>query len=176
VNKEATKKSEARAEFFLSLAKELVHRDVDWATKYRIARATQQATASEGTMEVPIDDEDELFFLPSRQKRMNCRSEGVDVLLSAITTDQCNPCSFDRLPVQINKKSQTCQICNFELRKPKWKGVVMCKNHGERLCTNIVLAREKTMPKLYKSDGTVVSDYSWVCNRDASCWTKFHEF
>ena len=98
------------------------------------------------------------------------------MLISAITTDRCNPCSFDRLPIQINKKSRTCQICNYELRKPKWKGVVMCTNHGVRLCTNIVPARQKSMPKLYKTDGEEVTDYSWVCNRDASCWTKFHEF
>jgi hypothetical protein len=53
---------------------------------------------------------------------------------------------------------------------------VRCTRHGIRLCTNVVNAREKSLIKLYKTDETVVTDYSWTCLVDASCWTKFHDF
>jgi hypothetical protein len=44
------------------------------------------------------------------------------------------------------------------------------------LCTSIVPPRQKSLPKLYKKDGSAVTDYSWTCPDEASCWTKFHDF
>ncbi len=29
---------------------------------------------------------------------------------------------------------------------------------------------------MYKKDGSAVTDYSWTCPDEASCWTKFHDF
>jgi hypothetical protein len=34
----------------------------------------------------------------------------------------------------------------------------------------------KAPPNLYKLDGTPVTDYSWTCPADGSCWTRFHDF
>jgi len=90
--------------------------------------------------------------------------------------NQCSPTSFNLFPFELSKKSRNCQVCNYELRRPKWKSIVVCTKHGVRLCTAVNGPRETSLPKLYKQDGTEVTDYSWTCPTEASCWAKFHEF
>jgi hypothetical protein len=178
VNPDSTNGSESRADFFLTLAKEMVRTDVDWVSKYKVNQSPEKQDGTDDDEELSSEDgySHDSLFLPQRQRQLNYTTEGVDVVLRAVMTDQCNPCSFDRLPIVINKRSHACQICNYELRKPKWKGVVMCTNHGVRLCTAIIPSRQKSMPKLYKLDGTLVTDFSWTCDMDALCWSKFHDF
>lgn len=173
-NKEKTKKAESRADFFLSLASELVKQDVDWATRYKVTASSMVHSPS--TNENFLDNVDDVMRIPLPRRRNKCTAQGIEVILNTVSSEQCNPCSFDSFPFDINKKSRTCQICHYEMRRPKWKGVVMCTSHGICLCTNIVKARAKSHPKLYQLDGTEVTDYSWTCSMDASCWTKFHEF
>jgi hypothetical protein len=59
------------------------------------------------------------------------------------------------------------------MRKPKWKGVVMCMSHGVRLCTGIM---PPSLPELYQVYGEKVIDYSWTCPTKTSCWNKFHDY
>jgi hypothetical protein len=90
VNPDSTGGSESRADFFLSLAKEMVRTDVDWVSKYKVKQSPEK---QDGT-----DDEDEWFsedgyfhdslFLPKRQRKLNYTMEGIDVVLRAATTDQ----------------------------------------------------------------------------------------
>jgi hypothetical protein len=34
--------------------------------------------------------------------------------------------------------------------------------------------RIQVKPKLYKLDGVEVTDFSWTCPEEGSCWSKFH--
>jgi hypothetical protein len=76
----------------------------------------------------------------------------------------------DSLPIAYKK------VCPYEMRREKWKGVVLCSKHGIHLCTEIHGPRSELEPKLTKVDGTSVMDYSWTCNSTSSCWNKFHDF
>jgi hypothetical protein len=118
----------------------MVRTDADSVSKYKVQQSPEKQDGTDDEDESSSEDgySHDSLFLPKRQRKLNYTMEGIDVVLRAVTTDQCNPCSFDRLPIVINKRSRACQICNYELRKPKWKGVVMCTNHGVRLCTAII--------------------------------------
>jgi hypothetical protein len=83
---------------------------------------------------------------------------------------------MNAIPFPLSKRSKACQLCNYEMRKPKWKGVVFCKNHGVRLCTESLPPRHLSEPKLVKLDGSEVTDFSWTSPNEGSCWTKFHKF
>jgi hypothetical protein len=52
----------------------------------------------------------------------------------------------------------------------------MCTNHGVCLCTGTIPSRQKSMPKLYKMDDTLVTDFLWTYDMDALCWSKLHNF
>jgi Transposase IS4 len=159
-NKEKTKKAEARADFFLSLATELVKPDVDWASRYKLSATVMDD--SPNSNDNSSSDEERLLFFPQPRRMRAVAMEAVQVIFNTVNSEQCNPCSFQSFPFDISKKKRTCQICNYEMRRPKWKDVVMCTRHGIRLCTNLVTARETSLPKLYKTDGTLVTDYSWT--------------
>jgi hypothetical protein len=64
-----------------------------------------------------------------------------------------------------------------EMKNEKWKGVVFCANHGVRLCTESSPRRELVQdPVLVKLDGSKVTDFSWTCPDEGSCWEKYHNF
>lgn len=123
-----------------------------------------------------LDNVGKVQLIPLPRKKSKLIVEGLELVLNTVSSEQCSSCSFDSFPFNINKKSRTRQICHYEMQHPRWKGVVMCTNHGICLCTNIVKARGISVPKLYKLDRTAVTEYSWTCSMDASCWMKFHEF
>ena len=122
------------------------------------------------------DSDDDEEFLPQPHYGKNKESRNLDHLINTMQADTCNPCSFNIFPFQIAKKSRSCQLCNYEMQRPTWKGVVVCSNHGVRLCTNVVPPCQASLPTLNKLDGSKVTDYSWTCPTEGSCWTKFHEF
>jgi hypothetical protein len=97
-------------------------------------------------------------------------------MMQTALSNECNFTDFNRLPFEISKHSRTCQVCNYEWRKDKWRGVVICNNHGIRLCTSIHKARKDSDPKLVTKRGTPVTDWSWTADYEESCWKKFHHF
>jgi hypothetical protein len=97
-------------------------------------------------------------------------------MMQTALSNECNFTDFNRLPLEISKHSRTCQVCNYEWRKDKWRGVVICNNHGIRLCTSIHKARKDSDPKLVTKRGTPVTDWSWTADYEESCWKKFHHF
>ncbi len=80
------------------------------------------------------------------------------------------------IPFLLNERAKCCQVCHYELKNPKWKGVVFCPVHGVGLYTESSPARALVEPKLYKVDGSEVSDFFWTCPAEGSCWSKFHNF
>jgi hypothetical protein len=90
--------------------------------------------------------------------------------------DICQPCAFSGVPFKLNKKSKNGQVCYYEMRQEKWKGVVLCSKLSVCLCTEIHDPRSTSKPKLIKVDGTNVTDFSWICKSSGSCWNKFHVF
>jgi hypothetical protein len=157
------KKSEARADFFLSIAEHLVRPGYDWAAKYKV---TPDST----------DNNNSYDYYPRAQSRVDECTEVMQEMEKAGAENKCKFVDFSSLPLQLKKRSKTCQVCNYEMQKPKWKGVVMCMNHGVWLCSGITQPRCDSSPVLYKATGEKVTDYSWTCPTKTSCWNKFHEF
>jgi len=56
------------------------------------------------------------------------------------------------------------------MKKDKWKGVLFCANHGVLLCSESSPPRAETGPELVKLDGARVTDFSWTCPDEGSCW------
>ncbi len=107
----------SRAGFFLSLAAELVKQDVDWASKHKIASTAMGCSSTNN--EVLMDSsEDDAMYISQPRKKATLTAEGVEVLMNTVNTAQFNPCSFDSLPFEINKKSRTYKICNYEMQRP----------------------------------------------------------
>jgi len=88
----------------------------------------------------------------------------------------CRPVHLNNLPCKLSTKIKICQVCKYELRKPKWKSVTLCPKHGVRLCTEVRQERRNCLPTITKRDGSEVTDWSWTCDTVDSCWNKFHNF
>jgi hypothetical protein len=84
--------------------------------------------------------------------------------------------ALSTIPFPLKLRSKTCQICQYEMKNDKWKGVVFFASHGVRLCTESSLPRALTGPELVKLDGSKVTDFSWMCPDEGSCWEKFHNY
>jgi hypothetical protein len=69
---------------------------------------------------------------------------------------------MNAVPFPLNKRAKCCQVCHYELKNPKWKGVVLCPNHRVHLCTESSLPRALSEPKLYMVNGREVTDFSWT--------------
>jgi hypothetical protein len=163
VNPDKCKKSESRADYFLSVAEHLVRPGFDWATKYKVTPAV-------------VEQEFGQEHFPRGQNVDSLETNNMADMERAVTENKCEFVDFDSLPFDLKKRSKTCQICNYEMRKPKWKGVVMCLNHGVQLCSAISAARCDSTPTLYQKNGNPVTDFSWTCSSKTSCWNKFHDY
>jgi hypothetical protein len=165
VNEEKLKRNgESRADFFLSLAQAMVCQTTYWEAKYKLHRGQPYNLRQRNTRKEVIDD-----YLPMTHANH-------EAIIPLINTELCQPCAFSIIPFQLNKKSKNCQVCHFEMRREKWKGVVLCSKHGVHLCTEIQEPRAESEPKLTREGGTYVTDYSWTSNSTSSCWNKFHDF
>jgi len=102
--------------------------------------------------------------------------ESEERYLKMANKDTCQPCSFTAYSFTLKKHAKACQVYQYELKKPKWKDVVLCPSHGVRLCLAISPPRAMVLPHLIKTDGADVTDLSWTCEESASCWDKFHSF
>jgi hypothetical protein len=165
INPDKCKKSEARADYFLSIAQHLVRPGYDWSAKYK----------------VPIDldegnEQDRSDHLPRPRRNDKAINDVMMDMDRAEFEDKCEFIDFSSVPFDVKKRSRSCQICNYEMWKPKWKGVVMCMNHGVRLCTGIMPPRSDSLPELYQVNCEKVIDYSWTCPTKTSCWNKFRDY
>jgi hypothetical protein len=52
----------------------------------------------------------------------------------------------------------------------------MCSRHGVRVCLQARKPRKDATPLLERKDGMPVSDWSWTCPDEKSCWDKLHDF
>jgi hypothetical protein len=113
------KKSEARADYFLSITQHLVRPGYDCSAKYKVI--------------IDLDEgkqEERLGYLPMRRRNGKAVNDVIIDMDKAALEDKCEFIDFSSVPFNAKKRSKTCQICNYEMQKPKWKGVVMCMNHG----------------------------------------------
>jgi hypothetical protein len=88
----------------------------------------------------------------------------------------CLPVHLNSVAAKLSTKIKICQVCKYELRKPKWKSVTLCPRHGVCLCTEVRQERRKCLPIITKTDGSIVTDWSWTFDTTDSCWNKFHKF
>ena len=153
-NPDSTKKYGTRADFFQSIAEAMVNQTTNWAGK-----AQEETTTDE------LEDDD-----------INNENNCVPCATIPYPTEVCMPVPLHSLSVTLSTKKKVCQVCNYEMRPFKWKSVTLCSKHGVRLCTEIVKPRQYCLPNLKKKDGSLVTDWSWTCPMEKSCWAKFHEF
>ncbi len=125
-----------------------------------------------------VNDSDDIIdcILPVGTAMNESERKTYDQFLKMAHCGECTPIGLNAIPFPLNKKSRTCQVCHYEMKSSKWKGVVFCTNHGVRLCTESSPPRIQVEPKLYKLDGAEVTDFSWTCPEEGSCWSKFHKF
>jgi hypothetical protein len=60
--------------------------------------------------------------------------------------------------MELSTKIKICQVCRFEGRKPKWKSVILCCQHGVCLCIEAREEREACEPILKRKDGSAVKE------------------
>jgi hypothetical protein len=101
-NKKKTKQAESRAKFFLSLAAKLVKPDVDLASKYKITGT--ETDVSYSTSDVSFGSEEQLVFIPQPRRIGAVGTKLIEGTLKTVNGKQCNPCSFQSFPFNINKK------------------------------------------------------------------------
>ncbi len=53
---------------------------------------------------------------------------------------------------------------------------MLCSKHGVHLCMESRGSHAECEPKNIRADGTVNTDWSWMCSTSKSCWEKFHHF
>jgi len=147
-NKELCAKEGSRANFFQSVAEEMVNVNAKWAMYW---------------------DKDNDFAEDDA-------GADIDTTPKVLNVANCVPTSLEVIPAKIGTKMKSCQVCSYEMRGFKWKSVTLCPNHGARLCTDARKSREESEPKLIKKDGSPVTDWDWTCQSEDTCWNKFHDF
>jgi hypothetical protein len=164
---------------------EILRTDIDWAAKYRLrsqrsTTRTQLDDTNDNTTEEEDNNSDSEsitnLIAPPPAIMTESERKSTEQFVKMIHCEECTPIGLNVIPFPLNKKSKTCQVCHYEMKNTKWEGVVFCTNHGVRLCTESSPPRKEVEPKLYKLDGTAVTDYSWTCPEEGSCWAKFHKF
>ena len=88
----------------------------------------------------------------------------------------CIPAMLDSITAKIGVKMRVCQVCSYEMWRFKWKSVTICNIHGVRLCTEVRQVQSQCEPKLYKVDGTPVTDWGWTSETTDTFWNKFHDY
>jgi hypothetical protein len=147
-NPEMKDKGGARATFYQELAESLVDPNIDWKDRYG-----------------------------EREKKRNRQGDNsLNDSPNQIPSEICRPIPLSSLGVELSMKKKVCQVCNYESLGRKWKSVVMCSRHGVRVCLQVRKPRKDVLPLLKKTDGTPVSDWSWTCPDEKSCWDKLHDF
>jgi hypothetical protein len=109
----------------------------DWATKYTVTPDC-------------IGMENSQSYLPKPQSEIVLDADVMHQMEKVVTEDKCKFMNFDSIPFLLKKRSKTCQVCHYEMRKPKWKG-------------------SDSSPQLYQANGDDVTDFSWTCPTKASC-------
>jgi len=150
-NEELCNKDGARADFFEQLAESMVNGKTNWQKYDNDVKKTEVSTL------------DTCYNNEGNYKRESCGN-------------MCIPVHLSSLPMELSTKIKICQVCRFEERKPKWKSVMLCRQHGVRLCTEAREQREACEPILKRKDGSAVTDFTWSCQTTDSCWNKFHQF
>jgi hypothetical protein len=136
------------ADFFTSLTTEMLRQDVDWAEKDK-GKTSQHSRSSGRTARISNGEEgsnsdnkenhgDEGILdliIPTPIIMMDSERRSADKFLKLASCEKCTPIRMSAVPFPLKKRAKSCQICSFELKNLKWKGVVLCPNHGVRLCT-----------------------------------------
>jgi len=188
-NPNKSDKDDARADFFLEIATQLVRQEIDFEAKYkcntRAAQANRKRKASAvddgDAVELNEDNEDDDssmmdLIVPNNVRLSDSERRSTDKFLQLVHCADCIPTPLKNIPFELKKRSRSCQICQYELKHPKWKDVVFCSKHGVQLCLGVSPPRQLATPSLVKEDGSDVTDYSWTTQIEGSCWDKFHQF
>jgi hypothetical protein len=73
------------------------------------------------------------------------------------------------------KDGKACMVCKFEERgAARGKKVSACLTHGIRACTVVQPSRQSGKPLMKEGTEETVTDWSWICPEDITCWDKAH--
>ncbi len=98
--------------------------------------------------------------------------EGLNGTSNSFPSEVCRSIPLNSSSVDLSIKKQAGQVCNYEHLGKKWKSVDMCSRHGVGLCLHIRKPRKDVFPELKSKDGVPVSDRSWMCPDEKSCWAS----
>jgi len=178
-----------RADFYICIASEMIRQDLDFEALYKVrAQGNRTLRPRQNTRndESGTNDDDDGYdskddYIEDLIMRPNIQMTddehaALERFLKQSSSDTCIPCSFTSFPFPLKKRSKSCQVCQYKLKKPTWKDVVMSAAHGVRLCLKVHPPRSMVQPALIKCDGSDVTDFSWTSPETASCWDKLHSF
>ena len=95
-----------------------------------------------------------------------------------ICNTTCLPIDVHAVTTQRSIYGKVCQVCTYEERGDRWKGVTVCRTHSIRLCHNTWPDRSTQEPIIMRFDdkNVPVADFSWLCpDTTLTCWQKFHK-
>jgi len=137
-NEKVGEKYGDRADFYIQLANELIRQDIDFEAKYKVnvprhhgLRRRRTINYNEGSDDEETDTGSvysgiEELILPQNVQLNEQEHESVERYLKISNKGIFQPCSFTALPFTLKKHAKACQVCQYELKKPKWKDVVLC--------------------------------------------------
>jgi len=188
-NNQVGEKAGDRADFYIYIASDMIRQDLDFEALYKVhAQGNRTLRPRQNTRndESGTNDDDDGYdskddYIEDLIMRPNIQMTddehaALERFLKQSSSDTCIPCSFTSFPFPLKKRSKSCQVCQYKLKKPTWKDVVMSAAHGVRLCLKVHPPRSMVQPALIKCDGSDVTDFSWTSPETASCWDKLHSF
>jgi hypothetical protein len=158
-------KDAARCDFMESLAESLLM--TDWANFAN----SEHGISNDCIFDAIMERKNEPVQKGGRSKRARVATEQEK---AQVATDRaCVPHGCDEFTTDRNQKSGfACQLCRFEERGTRVKGVVTCATHCLRLCV-----KSYDRVKIYNKDKKEMLDCSWMApDESMSCWEKAHRF
>ncbi len=78
------------------------------------------------------DDDSSIMELsvPNNVRLSDSEHHSTDKFLQLVHCADCISTPLKNIPFELKKTSRSCQICQYELKQPKWKDVVFCSKHG----------------------------------------------
>ncbi len=140
-NRELCNKEGAHADFFQALAESMVNTHSNWH-EYQLHQPSR-APLSSTFLQSEMHHEESLgtTFLQSELRHEENSS------------NTCLTIHLNDLGANLLMKIEIRQVCKYELRKPKWKSVVLWRKHGVCLCLEVREQQKNGLPTIRKLMG-----------------------
>jgi hypothetical protein len=149
-NDQVGEKAGDRADFYIRIASDMIRQNLDFEALYKVraqgnrtlrpwrnTRYDESGTNEDDDGYNSEDDYIEDLLMRPNIHMTDGERAALERFLKQASSDTCIPCSFTSFPFPLKKRSKSCQVCQYKLKKPTWKDVVMCAVHGVRLCLKV---------------------------------------